>query len=394
MLRITHAVLSLDCGGLERIVLDLVREGQTLGQQITVLCLERPGTLAAQVEALGGSLVCLHKQPGLKVRTIRQLEAVLRELRPDVVHTHQAGTLFYAGPAARQAGVPVVVHTEHGNHFRHHPAGFLCWLRQSWLWWIAARYAARFFCVSKDIADELASRHLVPRCKLEVIPNGIDTDLFERTNGRENIRRALGIAPIAPVVGSVGRLNEVKRQDLLIRAFAQVRKRIPDARLVLVGDGPMRDSLQTLAKDLNLNGSVRFAGYQLHPERYLQALDVFALTSQTEGMPLAILEAWAAGLPVVASAVGGVPDLVDHGRNGLLFSSGDETALADFVVELIGDPQRAGRLGSAGRQEVASRYSLQRMAADYQRRYLQLLAVKDRQTIFLPRPGKRDCMVS
>jgi sugar transferase (PEP-CTERM/EpsH1 system associated) len=377
-IKVTHVVLSLDCGGLERVVLDLVREGQVLGQQITVLCLEHPGTLAAHVEALGGSLLCLHKLPGFKLRTINQLEAVLHELLPDVLHTHQAGALFYTGPAARRVDVPVVVHTEHGNHFRHRHAGFLGRMRQSWLWWIAARYAARFFCVSKDIADELASRRLVPRRKLEVIPNGIDTDLFERTSSRADIRRTLGIAPDAPVAGTVGRLNGVKRQDLLIRAFTQVCKRIPDARLVLVGDGPMRDSLQALAKDLNLNGSVRFAGYQSQPERYLQMMDVFALTSQTEGMPLAILEAWAAGLPVVASAVGGVPDLVQHGCNGLLFPSGDEDALAQLLRELIQDQDRARSLGAAGRQEVLARYSLQRMANDYQHHYLQLLGAKSR----------------
>jgi sugar transferase (PEP-CTERM/EpsH1 system associated) len=387
-IKVTHIVLSLDCGGLERIVVDLVRQGRRLKQQVSIVCLERPGTMASQAEALGARIVCINKKSGLKLNTIGRMKATLRALRPTVVHTHQVGALFYTGPAAHALGVPLVVHTEHGNHIRKESPGYLRKYRMSWLWWLAARYTARFFCVSKDIVDELASRRLVPQRKLEVVANGIDTDLFERTNGREDVRRALGIAPDAPVLGTVGRLNEVKRQDLLIRSFAQVRKRIPDAHLVLVGDGPMRDSLQKLVKDLSLDASVHFASYQSQPERYLQAMDVFALTSHSEGMPLAILEAWAAGLPVVASAVGGVPDLVDHGRNGLLFFSGDESILADFVVELISDPQRAGRLGAAGRQEVASRYSLQRMAADYQRHYLQLLSARDRRGHLIPGTAK------
>jgi sugar transferase (PEP-CTERM/EpsH1 system associated) len=389
-IKVAHVVLTLDCGGLERIVLDLIREGRTLGQQVSVICLERPGALAGQVEALGSCVFCLHKRPGIRLDTIDRFESALRELRPDVLHTHQSGALFYAGPAARRAGVPILVHTEHGNHFQHDHAGVLARLRRSWLFWIAARHAARYFCVTQDIADELASRRIVPRCKLEVIPNGIDTDIFHRTGARGEIRQALGIASDAPVVGTVGRLNEVKRQDALIRAFARVRAQIPGAHLVLVGDGPMRDGLQTLAQDLKLDASVHFAGYQSHPERYLQAMDVFALTSRTEGMPLSILEAWAAGLPVLSSAVGGIPDLIDHGRNGLLFSAGDEVALTDLLADLIRDSQRARRLGEEGRREVVVRYSLRRMATDYQQHYWQLLVAKPWPAISPSHSGNRD----
>src|SRR5690242_16352893 len=116
-LRIAHVVLSMDFGGLESIVLDLVREGRRLGQDVAVVCLERPGVLAQQVEAQGGRLASLHKPPGVCLELFGRLRSLFRELRPDVVHTHQIGALFYAGPAARRAGVPVVVHTEHGKHY-------------------------------------------------------------------------------------------------------------------------------------------------------------------------------------------------------------------------------------------------------------------------------------
>jgi glycosyltransferase involved in cell wall biosynthesis len=372
-LHVTHAVLSLDTGGLERIVVDLVRQGRRLGQRVSVICLERPGTLAPQAEALGARLLCLGKKPGVRPGTRGHVEVALRDLRPDVLHTHQVGALFYAGPAARSAGVPVVVHTEHINNIRKAGAGYIRRQRMSWLWWWAARHARKFLCVSADIADELAARRIVPREKLAVVLNGINTEPFREPVDRAALRHSLGIAPDAPVIGTVGRLNEVKRQDLLLRAFARVRTDCPAARLLLVGDGPMRGELEGLAASLGAAGAVHFAGYQPQPERYLRVMDVFALTSRMEGLPLAILEAWAAGLPVVATSVGGVPDLVACGRNGLLFPSDDEAALVGLLGQLLADPRRARALGEAGRGEVMGRYDLERMAADYDRHYRQLL---------------------
>jgi glycosyltransferase involved in cell wall biosynthesis len=372
-LHVTHAVLSLDTGGLERIVVDLVRRGQQLDQRVSVVCLERPGVLAPQVEALGARVVCLDKKPGVRFETKRRLRTALADLRPDVLHTHQVGALFYAGPAARSCGVPVVVHTEHINNIRKQGSGFFRRQKMALLWWWAARQARKFFCVSADIADEMATRRIVPRHKLEVLLNGINTEPFRRPVDRAAVRQALGIPDTAPVIGTVGRLNEVKRQDLLLAAFAGLRAAHGTARLLLVGDGPMRGELEALASRLGVADRVHFAGYQAQPERYLAVMDVFALTSRMEGLPLAILEAWAAGLPVVGSSVGGVPDLVEHDRTGLLFPSGDEATLTALLSELLTDRTRAAALGAAGREEVFARYDLQRMAGDYDRHYRELL---------------------
>ncbi len=372
-LHVTHAVLTLDVGGLERIIVDLVREGQRLGQRVSVLCIERPGPLAAQVEALGARVLCIGKRPGLRFNAGSAIEAALKELHPDVLHTHQVGALFYAGPAARAVGVPLVVHTEHINHFRK-TQGYWRRQRMSWLWWWATKYARRFFCVSQDIAGEMVERRIVPRGKLDVILNGINTEPFRELFDRNGLRQSIGIPTAAPVIGTVGRLNEVKCQDLLLRAFARVRPEHPNAQLLLVGDGPLRSSLRELSIGLGVAEAVHFAGYQSRPERFLAMMDVFALTSRLEGLPLAVLEAWAAGLPVIASAVGGVPDLVEHDRTGLLFPSGEEDTLVELLKVFLRDPGRARRLGEAGRQEVLAKYDLQRMAGDYERHYRELLS--------------------
>jgi sugar transferase (PEP-CTERM/EpsH1 system associated) len=365
-LRVAHVVLSMELGGLETIVVDLVRESRRVGQSVAVVCLEQPGVLAAQVEALGTQVTCLDKPCGLRMELIGRLESLWRELQPAVVHTHQIGALFYAGPAARRAGVPLVVHTEHGKHYGQRR-------RTRWLGWLAGRHAARFFCVSADIAAAAEAYRIVPRRKLHVVPNGIDLERFRDRGERSTVREMLGIPPGAPTIGTVGRLCEVKRQDLLIGAFERVRARLGDAHLLLVGDGPWMGRLRELVASLGLADRVHFAGYQAQPAPYHQAMNVFALTSQSEGMPLVVLEAWAAGVPVVATRVGGLPDLVDDGRTGVLVDFGDEDALARALCDLLANPDSAGRLGEAGRQQVESRFSLRRMADEYQRHYIELL---------------------
>jgi glycosyltransferase involved in cell wall biosynthesis len=281
------------------------------------------------------------------------------------VHTHQIGALFYAGPAARRVGVPAVVHTEHGKHYDRR--------RNRWLGRLAGRHASRFFCVSEDIAGAVEVCRIVPRRKLHVVCNGIDTDRFRDHGEGATVRAALGIPPGAPVIGTVGRLVEIKRQDLLIAAFRRVRDRVADAHLLLVCDGPWMGRLREQVAGLGLADRVHFAGYQGQPAPYLQAMDLFALTSRSEGMPLSVLEAWAAGMPVVATRVGGLPELIEDGRTGLLVEFGDEAALVDALAGLIADRPAARRLGEAGRDRVESRFSLHRMADEYHRHYRELL---------------------
>jgi glycosyltransferase involved in cell wall biosynthesis len=367
-LHVIHVVLSLDFGGLERVVLGLVRGGIALGQHVDVVCLERPGTLAGQAEALGARVLCLNKPPGLCWELVRRLETLFAARRPDVVHTHQIGALLYAGPAARRAGVPAVVHTEHTNSAAH-VRSLVRRVRMRLLTRVAGRHAGRFCCVSADIAAEYRAYRLVARRKLCVVPNGIDTDAFARPVSVGPIRRELGIPAAAPVVGTVGRLDEVKRQDRLLRAFAAVRRAVRDAHLLLVGDGPQKEPLRRLAAELGLSDCVHFAGYQSRPQRYLQLMRVFALTSRQEGMPLAILEAWATGLPVVATRVGGVPHLVSDGQTGILVDSGDEEALAAALIGLLTDGDRAARMGAVGRALVRERFGLTRMVETYQGHY-------------------------
>ena len=217
---------------------------------------------------------------------------------------------------------------------------------------------------------------MVPRGRVAVVPNGIDTAKFEERGQRCRVRQTLAIPECARVIGTVGRLNEVKCQSHLIAAFARIAARFVDTHLLLVGDGPMQAELVDMSERLGLSDRVHFVGYQEHPEDYLSAMDLFALTSRSEGMPLSVLEAWAAGLPVIASKVGGLPKLVEEDRTGLLFPPGNIDRLENCFIKLLEGPEFAKALGAAGRDEVRSNYSLRRMTQTYMRHYQELLRDK------------------
>lgn len=374
---VVHGVLSLELGGLERLVIDLVRIGRQRGQRQSVVCIEQAGQLAAAAKEAGADVFSLDKPPRRSAAVIGQSADLLRWLRPDVVHAHQTGALWYLGQGARQVGGIGVLHTEHSDHVAHART----WrgkLRTRWLWHQTARWTDRFCCVSADIATSARRWGTVPARKVDVVLNGIDTQLYEDRSNRETVRAELGIADSAVVIGTVGRLVEVKRQDLLIRAFAEIARNNPDVQLLVVGDGPERSRLESLTARLGLTSRVVFAGYQPRPEQSYQAMDVFALSSRHEGLPLALLEAWAAGLPVVVPAVGGIAKVVQHDRTGLLFPKENAVALAAALLQLLHDASLSKRLAAAGRDTVRESYSLERMADEYERHYAAIMGADKR----------------
>ncbi len=374
--RVMHVVLTLDGGGLERVVLDLAASGHRLGQQVIIVCIEHPGPLAAEAAVQGIPVLCVHKRPGFRPATIARLAAMMRDFAPDVVHTHQVGSLMYAGLAARRERIATVVHTEHNNHFAHqrwktNPTRLA---RMLLLWRFAARFAQRFVCVSEDIARIAVHRLKIPASQVMVILNGIDLTRFADIGVRETTRRSLGISPDACVVGTIGRLTQIKRQDLLVRAFAELLGAFPTAHLVIVGDGALMETLRTLVAQLEIGQQVHLVGYQARPQDFLPALDIFVQTSSIEGLPLAILEARAVGLPVVASKVGGLAEVIDHGHDGFLYEFADHDRLVAILSDLMAHPAVARRVGQAGQARVRANHDQDRMCHAYFSIYDSLLA--------------------
>jgi glycosyltransferase involved in cell wall biosynthesis len=371
-MNIVHGVLSLDVGGLERLVVELARMAQCRGHRITVICIERAGQLSPDVIAAGARVIELAKPTGRHAQYTEQASRLLSELEPDVVHTHQIGAAWYLAQPAHRLRVPVL-HTEHGNHLLRQQ-GIANTIRTRLRMALTARHIDAFCCVSNEIAAAVSQWHVVDRAKVRVVANGVPINRQSAPFSNRDVRAELGIPPTATVVGTVGRLTEVKRQSLLIGAFARIHASQSETHLVIVGDGPERLALETLARTLGVTHAVHFVGYQRRPEDFLAIIDVFSLTSRSEGFPVSLLEAWSAGIAVACSAVGGIKDVVTHGKNGMLFPAGDETAAAQVILQLIADRPLREQLGHAGRSEITRHYSLDRMVAEYERLYAELIA--------------------
>jgi len=365
--RVLHVVPSLEVGGLEQIVLDLVRLGVEAGQKVDVLCIDRLGELAPAVAEAGGHVHCLHKPPGFWFTELKGLRDVLRMVRPDVIHTHATGELFYTGPVARRLGFTAIIHTEHGALYGES--------RQTRLVGrIAGRHAMKVVCVSHETARHVLGHRIVPKRKVKVIYNGVDLDRFDGARSeRRAMRGELNIPESVRVIGTVGRLSTVKRQDVLIRAFARVRQAIPDCHLLLVGDGPTRGALTDLVASLHLGDQVHFTGYRVDRERCLAAIDLFALTSDSEGTPLSLLEAWATGLPAVVTSVGGLPELVENYVTGILVPPRNPEMLAAAMTEVLVSPRLYDSLAGASAETVRSRFDRRAMFERYTSEYLELL---------------------
>lgn len=358
-LRVMQLAYSLKTGGLERLVLDLLRQGPALGLEYSLCLLEEEGDLAPQARALGVPIHVLGKRPGLDFAVVPRLRALMRRAGARVLHSHNQAPGFYGGLAAAWAGRPQVL-TRHGASYG---------MDRSWRWVSAlAGHLSRFtVCVGADALAVARREDRLPARRLRLIYNGVDTGLFRPDPIQRAAARAeLGLTAGHRVVISVGRVSAEKDYATLLTALAQ----LPEVwRLVLVGDGPELDGLRRLAAELGLGERARLLGRRGDVERLLAAADLFALSSLSEGVSIALLEAMAMGLPVVATAVGGTPEVVVDGLTGRLLEPGQPHALALGLVEALADPQRAAAWGRAGRQRVEDRFSLRAMAAAYAELY-------------------------
>jgi sugar transferase (PEP-CTERM/EpsH1 system associated) len=352
---VVQLVLTLDVGGLEMMVLDYVRHAHRDRFRHHVVCLRGPGELRQRFESAGIPVTALGA--GGRLAALVRLVRLLKRSRPHVVHTHNAGPNWYAAAARLLTPLPALVHTKHGRNLS--PSRRLARINR----W-ASMATDAVVSVSADAAEEIRGREGIAPSKVVVIHNGIElTGRKVRPPEPRPVLRAI----------SVARLNVVKDQRTLVRAIRLVVDRRPSFRLDLVGDGPERGALEDLRRELGLEAHVRLVGYREDVQALLQEADVFVLTSRTEGLALTLLEAMAAGLPIVATDVGGNREVVAPGETGLVVPPGSPTAVAEALLSLIDDPPRAAAMGRAGRQRVERLFDIRTMVTRYQTLYDALL---------------------
>jgi glycosyltransferase involved in cell wall biosynthesis len=342
-------------------------------------------SMAYVAEELGVPVVTiphLHREisPLRDLLATARLARIMRSERPTILHTHTAKAGAVGRMAALLAGrarPPIIVHTFHGHVLRGYFGRFWTGVFRL-LERMLARITDALVAVSPEVRDELVALGVAPASKFRVIRLGIalDTRVPADDAARAETRRVMGIPDGRFVVGWIGRMTGVKRTDVLLRGFRALREDGVDALLCMVGDGPDRESVEQLADELGIARECLFTGYQEDVGPFFAAFDVFVLPSGNEGTPVTAIEALAAGCPVVATRVGGVPDVVTDGEDGFLVAPAAVEELAGRLAELARNPDLRARMGASGRERMRTRYSVDRLIDDTDRLYRELLAEK------------------
>ena len=357
-LRVLFTITSMPVGGAETLLVELVRRMDRERILPELCCLKELGPLGEQLaEEIPAHAQLLSGKYDLRV--FPRLVSLIRQRRIDAVITVGAGDkMFWGRLAAWYANLPVTLSALHSTGW----PDTISRLNRC-----LTPLTDSFIAVAKEHGRYLIEDERLPAEKVRVIPNGVDTERFRPCpETRSNVRRELGLASDTPVCGIVAALRTEKNHFVFLRAAAMLRSRLPQARFLIVGDGPERAKLATAAADLGLANYVQFVGTRSDIHRLLTAMDLFALTSDSEASPVSILEAMATGLPVVATRVGSIAETVQEGKTGLLTTVGAAEGIAACWYRLLQDPALADRLGSDGRQAVAAAWSLDGMVDGYQ----------------------------
>lgn len=376
-------VLSLSPGGTERLVIELCR--RLAGDVETVVCcLDEPGEWAQQVTDLNIPVVSLARQPGFHPSLSVRLAEVLKAHDIDVVHCHHYSPYVYGVIAALLQPTVRVVFTEHG---RLHGAGISP--KRRLVNPVLSRWPARIFAVSAALKQDMVAEGF-PERSIEVLYNGIELGGRPRSAERAAVRAELGLPADALVVGTVARLDPVKNLGALLEARATLRGRFPQSRIVIAGEGPERQALQERARALDVEGAVQFVGYRTDVRALMAAFDIYINCSTYEGVSLTILEAMATTLPVVASNVGGNPEVVIDQETGLLVAERPH-ALAGAIATLAINPTLRQTMGDAGRWRVKRHFTIERMVSDYAAAYRVPKVRKTTDEAMAPAQAPADC---
>jgi len=364
-LKVLHLLASLPVGGAEDLVAGIVRALNPERFAAEVACIGSPGPIGEELKAAGYrvSHLGLEIKRTSSARLVLAVRRLLKDRRPDILHTHLYHPNLYGRLAALRLRIPGVIASVHNSYSQ------VKFHRRLWnhlLGWTTHRVLVG----SAQVWDDVRRYDGVPASRLLLLPYGIRLEELTAAPPRQEARRALNLSGF--VLGAVGRLEEQKGHAYLLEALAQVRQSLPEASLVLVGDGRLRRHLEGRALELGVADRVRFLGTRRDLPLIYRALDLFVQPSLWEGLPLALLQAMGAGLPVLATRVSGVREVVRDGVSGRLVQAGDSPALAEALVELYRQPEGRARLGAAAHETIRDQYSLKAMLRRLEHLYLEL----------------------
>jgi glycosyltransferase involved in cell wall biosynthesis len=353
-IRVVHLNVSLGVGGAEKLLVEFARHADRKRFDLRFVSLGRRGSLADDIEACGWPVTALDEPEGLRKWLIFKLAWMLRGWKTDLLHAHNTKALFYGAPAARMARTRMVVYTRHGQRYQ-------ASRRENRVFRFLTHFIDGVVCVSRDGARLSAAEGVAP-WKIRTIWNGIDVKRFSY----------VGPQPYGPAV-MVGRLTSEKDVSTLLKATAIAVRENPDFRLEIAGTGECLSSLRREAAELGLGSRAHFLGEVRNIPALLGRSSMLVLSSLTEGISLTLLEAMARGLPVVATAVGGNPEIVIDGQTGFLVPPQAPGQLAERMLQLLQEPDTARAMGQRGRERVVTHFHVSQMVSRYELLYNKIL---------------------
>ena len=389
-MKICHVITRMIVGGAQENTLLTVRGLMERGHDVVLVTgpsVGPEGKLLERFTVPGLKLVenpylVRDLNPLMDWRAYRSLLAYFRDNGFEVVHTHSSKAGIVGRLAARRAGVPLVIHTVHGQPF--HP--YQAWWRNR-LYILAERLAARssdrIFAVAQAMIAQCVKAKVAPREKYLTVYSGMELEVFRTTLRDPELRARLGIPPEVPVIGKIARMFELKGHDILIATATRIVKEFPEARFLLVGDGMLRSSLEQQILRQGLNRNFVFAGLVSPAEipRYTAQMDILAHFSLREGLPRTVVQALATGIPAVGFDLDGTPEVLMDGRTGFICRAGDTAGATEALLKLLRNPQLASQLGHNGQALVHTRFDWRHMVSMIEAEYLSGLRLKTKRGI-------------
>ena len=365
---ILHVTFDMPIAGTEQVIYNLIAHSDPNRYHHSLCCIEAPvGAIGEKLKALGYVLYSFQRRPGFDRQLIRDIRKVLKEAQIDIVHCHQYSPYVYGLFASLGLGKKVIF-TEHGRLYPDTSS----WKRRR-INPLMQYVTDQITCISKATIEALVQVENFSRKKVALLYNGV-TPVESDVQANIDIRERFGIPLDAIVFGTVSRLDPIKNQAMMLNAFKQVHKRQPNSYLVFVGDGSERPKLESQAQDLGVRTHTIFAGFQVAPQAYFNAIDIFLLSSFSEGTSMTLLEAMSCGLPSVATRVGGNSEVLEDGLTGMLTPNDDADAFASAMQAFVESLELRQKIGRQAAETFKERFDVRVMVEQYHALYRRLLA--------------------
>jgi sugar transferase (PEP-CTERM/EpsH1 system associated) len=361
--KIVHVTFDMRIGGAEQVIYNIVENTDPSKYEVSILCLDQPvGPFGRQLQEKGCKVAALKRKPGFDLSLVTQIRHYITRNNVDVLHCHQYTPYVYGVLGAAFTRTKVIF-TEHG---RFYPDQLK--LKRVSVNPLLNLLTDSVTAISSATREALVKFENFPNNKIRIVYNGIDGSRY-RCAEDSNLKKSLGVNKDAKVIGTVARLDSIKNQKIMIKALKIVQQTYPKTFLIMVGDGPEREPLEALTSDLGLSSHVLFTGFREDAHLFYKTMDIFLLTSFSEGTAMTLLEAMASSLPCIATDVGGNPEIVRDGETGFIIPSNDEITLAETICTLFGNEELMKKIGNTGRERFEEQFTVEKMVRAYEDMY-------------------------